>query len=60
MTDYKNKSKAEILKLIAEKKDSLSKFRFGIAGSKIKNMREGRVLRRDIARLNTELVGNND
>ena len=55
MTDYKNKSKAEILKLIAEKKEGLLKFRFGIAGSKIKHIREGRVLRRDIARLETEL-----
>ncbi|MFZ2038477.1 MAG: 50S ribosomal protein L29 [Minisyncoccia bacterium] len=53
--DYKNKSKAELQKLIAEKKEGLLKFRFGIAGSKIKNMREGRVLRRDIARLETEL-----
>ena len=55
MTDYKNKTKIELTKMIAEKREALKNFRFGIAGSKTKNMREGRSLRREIARLETQL-----
>lgn len=38
---------------LADKTEALRKFRFNIAGSKIKNIREGRALRRDIARIHT-------
>lgn len=55
MIDYKNKTKAELAKLITEKRNALHNFRFGTAGSKVKNMREGRNLRRDIARLETQI-----
>jgi ribosomal protein L29 len=55
MTDYKNKTKIELTKMITEKREALKNFRFGIAGSKTKNMREGRNLRREIARLETQL-----
>lgn len=55
MTDYKNKTKAELIKLATEKREALKNFRFGIAGSKTKNMREGRKIRREIAQLETQM-----
>ena len=42
-------------KLIADKREALRVFRFGGAGSRSRNVREGRNLRKDIARLLTEL-----
>jgi ribosomal protein L29 len=53
--DTTTKSSDELQKLIAEKRASLRSFRFGIAGSKTRNVREGRNLRKDIARLLTAL-----
>ena len=41
--------------MIVDKVEALRKFRFNIAGSKIKNVREGRSLRRDIGRIKTQL-----
>lgn len=49
------KSKEEIMKEIAEKAINLRDIRFGIAGSKGKNVKEYSVLKKDIARLKTEL-----
>lgn len=40
---------------IAEKREALRKFRFGEAGSRSRNVKEGRTIRRDIARFMTEL-----
>jgi ribosomal protein L29 len=42
-------------KMLAEKSESLRLFRFEGAGSRRRNVREGRELRRDIARIQTEL-----
>lgn len=53
--DFKNYSVADFQKDIAEKREALRKFRFGEAGSRARNVREGRTLRRDIARLMTAL-----
>lgn len=53
--DLKKHSIEDLHKDIAEKRESLRKFRFGEAGSRSRNVREGRMLRRDIARLLTEL-----
>ncbi len=55
MTDIKNKTKAELLKLIDEKKEAIRNFRFGLAGSKTKNLRHGRNLRREIAQMMTAI-----
>ena len=57
--DLKNKSKTELTKLLAEKRVALKDFRFGVAGSKIRNMKEGMSLRKDIARILTKLNGEN-
>ncbi len=51
--DLTKKSDKEISKLIKDKREALRTFRFGITGSKQKNIKEGRDLRRDIAKLET-------
>jgi ribosomal protein L29 len=55
MKEYQNKTKAELIKLIAEKRETLRLFRFGNTGSKSKNVKEGRNSRKDIARLMTAI-----
>jgi len=54
-TDFKTKSEDELKKLLTEKREALSKFRFGISGSRTKNVKEGKNTRRDIARILTIL-----
>ncbi len=53
--EIKNKQENELQKLILEKQKALRLFRFGVAGSKAKNVKEGRSLRKDIARILTEI-----
>jgi ribosomal protein L29 len=55
MADITKKSAEDLQKEIAEKREALRSFRFGGAGSRTRNVREGRNLRRDIARMMTEL-----
>ncbi len=55
MTEITNKTTADLQKIISEKRESLRVFRFGAAGGKNKNVREGRMIRRDIARMLTSL-----
>lgn len=54
MADLKTYSIEDLAKEIADKREALRVFRFGEAGSRTRNVREGRTLRRDIARLLTE------
>jgi len=49
------KADKELEKMLQGKRKALRLFRFGIAGSKIKNVREGRNARREIARILTEI-----
>ena len=49
---------AELATARDEASKALKDFRFGIAGSKIKNVREGRTLRRKIARIETHIKQN--
>lgn len=49
------KNKEELLKEVNEKRLSLRDLRFGIAGSKNKNVKEQRNIKRDIARTKTAL-----
>jgi len=53
MKDFKNKTEKELKALLGEKRVALRNFRFSIAGSKVKNVKEGYVLRKDIARILT-------
>lgn len=54
MVDLKTYTVEDLAKEITQKREALRVFRFGEAGSRTRNVREGRTLRRDIARLLTE------
>ncbi|OHB17554.1 MAG: 50S ribosomal protein L29 [Parcubacteria group bacterium RIFCSPHIGHO2_01_FULL_45_26] len=53
--DLRQKSKNELMVLASEKRLALRTFRFNISGSKTKNVREGRNIRRSLARALTIL-----
>jgi len=53
MKDLIKKTKAELETTLSDKRESLRKFRFGISGSKVKNTKEGRNLRKEIAKILT-------
>ena len=53
--DLKTMSETELKKLLADKCETLSNFRFGISGSRTKNVKEGKNTRHDIARILTVL-----
>jgi len=55
MKEFTTKTPADLAKLIVDKREALRVFRFGSAGAKAKNVREGRVIRKDIARIMTAL-----
>ena len=58
-TDFKKYSVEDLHKEIAEKREALRAFRFGSEGSRTRNVREGRGLRKDVARLLTEVNARN-
>ena len=53
--DVKTKTTEELHRLVAENRQKLQAFRFAMAGSKTKNVKEGRNLRREIAKALTEV-----
>ena len=53
--DLKKKSETELKKLLVEQRNTLHNFRFGIAGTNVRNIKEGRDVKRGIARILTEL-----
>ncbi len=53
--DLKKKTENDLQKALAENRAELRKFRFGLAGSKTKDVKKGRCVRKDIARILTEL-----
>lgn len=55
MKEYKNKTPQEINKIIAEKREALRQFRFGSAGAKTKNVKLAHTIKKEIARMMTEL-----
>ena len=55
MANFSKQSNDELLKLITDKREALRVFRFGGAGSRTRNVREGRTLRKEIAHMMTEL-----
>ncbi len=56
MSEFKDKNRKELTKLLAAKKDDLRSFALGNSRSKTKNVKEGRNIRKDIARIMTELT----
>jgi ribosomal protein L29 len=53
--DIQEKNEKDLNKELNEKEEALRAFRFGISGSKVRNVREGRAIKKDIARIQTEL-----
>jgi len=54
--DITTKTPADLTKMLTEKREALRAFRFGGAGAKTKNVREGRAIRKDIAQILTALT----
>lgn len=55
MKDITNKTKADLDKLIVDKREALRVFRFGTAGAKTKNVKESKGIKKDIARIMTAI-----
>ena len=55
MNEFNGKNKDELKKLLVEKRKAIHDFRFAFAGGKVKNVKEGRVARKDIARILTAI-----
>ncbi|MEX0673047.1 MAG: 50S ribosomal protein L29 [Candidatus Paceibacterota bacterium] len=53
--NYTDMAESELGKALNEKRKELREFRFNIAGTKTRDVKEGRNLRKDIARILTEL-----
>jgi len=53
--EFKRLPKKELKRLLTEKKNALRQMRFDLTGGKVKNVREIRETRRDVARLMTML-----
>lgn len=49
------KNNAELVKTLSEKRAALRDFRFSVSGSNVRNVKEGKVLKKDIARILTLL-----
>lgn len=54
-SDIKNKTKQDLEVMIKDKREDLKNFRFGISGSRVKNVKEARIIKKDIARAITFL-----
>ena len=58
--DFTKKNVKDLDKLLVERREELRGFRFGIAGSKIRDVKTGKNLRKDIARILTEKSSRKD
>mgnify|MGYP001618318499 CR=1 FL=1 len=54
-TIYKGKPEKDLAKALYEQRELLRAFRFGAAGSKSRNVKEGVKAKKEIARIMTEL-----
>ena len=54
-SELKHKSGRELTEHLNEQKEALRKFRFELSGSRTHNIREGRAIRKGIARVMTEI-----
>lgn len=59
MTAYADKSDTDLAKELAEKREELRAFRFGASGSKARDPHTASRLRKEIARILTELSARN-
>lgn len=51
MQEFEKKTALELQKLLAEKREALRSFRFNMSGSRVRNTKEGVMLRKAIARI---------
>jgi len=49
------KNKADLIKMLGEKQTALRDFRFSVSGSNVRNVKEGKFAKKDIARILTLL-----
>ncbi len=56
MKDINTKTVADLNNMIVEKREALRIFRFGGAGAKTKDVKQGRTIRKDIARMMTAIT----
>lgn len=54
-SELKQKSKSELQKLLQDSRERLRQLRFDLAAGKVKNVREVRQIKKDIARILTLL-----
>jgi ribosomal protein L29 len=57
--DLKNKSDKDLQKDLADKRENVRTFRFGVAGSKVRNVKEAKNIKRGIAQILTEISSRN-
>ncbi|MCH7534512.1 MAG: 50S ribosomal protein L29 [Bacteroidetes bacterium] len=57
ISELKSKSSGELQKTLAQKREKLRQLRFNLTAGKVKNVREIRSTRKDIARILTFLKG---
>ncbi len=55
MKDITGKTEKDLQVMLSEKQEALRVFRFGISGTKTRNVKEGRTVRKSIAQIKTEL-----
>lgn len=53
--DFKTYTEEQLQKFVTDKREALRSLRFSVAGSKNRNVKEGKGLRKDIARALTRL-----
>ena len=54
-SEIRQRSEVELEEILGKKREKLRQFRFDLASGKVKNVREIRILRKDIARILTIL-----
>ena len=55
MKELRQKNEKELKSLLLDQKNSLQKFRFAVAGSKTRNIKEGQAIKKNIAKIKTIL-----
>lgn len=55
MAERSTKNEKDLVKELGEKREALRVIRFGIAGSKNRNVKEAKGLKKEVARILTEL-----
>ncbi len=53
--EVKEASSDALKKMLGEKREALKNFRFGVSGSKVKDVKSARTMKRDVARILTKL-----